>query len=55
MIIYNRHVNLFFVCNDQLHNACLHIDYLFFDDAIILLTVFETLYSVFEGIARLRF
>ena len=25
------------------HNACLHIDSLFFDDVIILLTVFEML------------
>ena len=29
------------------HNACLHIDSLSFDDVIILLTVFEMLYSVF--------
>ena len=29
------------------HNACLHTDSLTFDDAIVLLTVFEMLCSVF--------
>ena len=34
-------------CIMVIHNACLHIDSLSFDDVIILLTVFEMLCLVF--------
>ena len=34
------------------HNACLHINSLSFDDVIILLTVFEMLWSVFLSVLQ---
>ena len=36
------------------HNACLHIDSLSFDDAIVLLTVFEMLRLVFLSVLQGR-
>ena len=34
------------------HNACLHIDSLYFDDAIVFLTVFEMLRLVFLSVLQ---